>query len=70
MAKNMDYTCDVCGLQFNTGDGYLMTLTGYIAYRKTEPSHGFHYDLCEDCAKKMKAEIRNSIIKLGSAVPL
>lgn len=53
MARNPEYTCDKCGAQFGSKEGYGMTLSknGGPNTRTYGSPNTMRYDLCDSCAE-------------------
>ena len=53
MARNPEYTCDKCGAQFGSKEGYGMTLSknGGPYTRLYGNLSTMRYDLCDSCAE-------------------
>lgn len=70
MSRNMEFTCDRCGAQFD-GDtgGFSLTLGRKEACRQLglDGVDGFRYDLCDSCAAYAKDVVKRALVMDGRA---
>lgn len=62
MARNKDYTCDNCGVQFDSKTGFVLRLSGMNGCRDLiSDKMSARFDLCEPCANKIRSMLREKI---------